>query len=230
MPAYAGLDLASLVDQVRSYVAEPSEGFLTRTEVVRWLNTAQMDFQSKTHYLTTSATTATVAFQQIYGLPDDYQRMQAVFYDGGRIDVVNDDEVIALAGKGNITSPGTPKAYFLRGTAVKEVCLHLWPVPDTAGKTLLLWYEQKPNELIEDTDTSMFGSEWHEALVLFAAARGKQKMRQIREAAQYRDQYQDYVNEAFVRRQRLHSDIPIAQNRFGIYRQDVDLDLLNGRI
>lgn len=209
MGAITGWNLQELIEQVREMLAEPNEGFFPNTTIRTWLNRAQMDFQSRTKILTTITTMDSVASQRVYSLPDDYVRMQMVTYDGSRLRPGTTDELHAIAGSStSLAEVGVPTIYYLRGSATSGLCLWLYKVPGTTGTEIELWYEQKPNELVTDTDRPLFDAEWQEALVLYAARLGHLKERRVVEARDLMAQYMDKVIEGFERHQRLEDDRP----------------------
>lgn len=217
MSTYIGMNAGEMVLQVRSMVGETQEGFFTNLDIKRWLNLGQLDFCQKTRLLTTSSTSESVAGQKKYGLKDDVMFILKVFYDGDKLSPKDLHQILAIVDRGSIDTEGTPRNYYLMGTTDSGLCLFLYPVPQDAGDDIEMWYMQRPDELEEDSDTSLIRPEFHMALCHYACRFARMKRREVTEARDEFAAYMDYVDQANEWRQQMQLDEPIYQKEHEVW-------------
>lgn len=202
------LTLEDMIGEVRSELAEQVSGFLEDAEITRALNQGQLQFAYKTGICTTSSSSLSVLDQKKYGLPGDFLRIQKVFYDGKRIRPLNDHELINLANRSRLDNGGTPRRYYLRGTASSGLCLFLFEVPQTTGDTIEIWYEQSPEALENGADVTIIPRQFHRAPVVFALRRFRLKRGERAFAADLFAEWEDFIAEATSWSDRPHTDEP----------------------
>lgn len=108
-------------------------------------------------------TQTSVANQAAYALPSDLYEIEAVRYDGVRLDGLLTKGELAEANRLD-NQPGTPTHYYLTPTS-----LVLVPAPAESGKTIEVHYNRRPAALAALTDVPELPLEYHELLAYYSA-------------------------------------------------------------
>lgn len=151
-----------------------SGGYFTTTQVNVFLNNAQKEVQKQLlqagemYYLKT-VETATVDDQQDYVLPSDFLKLHRLEYVlSGSTPTTEDTlmlERVTLNSSDRINQKsGTPIAY-----TIKKNRLSLYPIPDTADKTLRLFYSYRVTDMSANSDEPDCPLEFHEYVAILAA-------------------------------------------------------------
>jgi hypothetical protein len=123
---------------------------------------AQTDFRE----LESIAYSATAEGDAIYDLPDDFQRIRAVYLmDTDNNFNLSDLTALPLARYELLdkTAVGTPSIYTVRSNF-----LQVWPWPSANLGNLALYYYAKPATLVNAGDTPQIPSAYHNLLVSYA--------------------------------------------------------------
>ena len=165
------MELSELLTEVRSYIAEPEAGFITDTEITRWLNLAQYDVVNKTECLESKITLSETGSE--FALPSDCLKVKWVLYNGDRLTYIPFTEYLNVSSR---TDTGVVSHYTLR-----RHNLYLCYASDTANE-ITVYYVEIPDELSASDDIP-FNEEdrlvpFHNLLVLYAAYRAKLKARE----------------------------------------------------
>lgn len=203
--------LGEVILAARSEMGEVAETFITRQEIVRWINMGMQDFCARTRLLRTSATTTSVPGVKKYALPDDFGIAEKVFYDGKELEPLDDHQLLQDTDLTNLNLQGTPESYYMRGTAGSVVSLFLHPVPSGALQ-IEAWYVSIPDEVATDDKlvTQIVQAEYVPALIHYAAERGRMKQRMLSDAKVQRQYYEELVMRATARRGQWHLDRPLV--------------------
>lgn len=87
-----------------------------------------------------------------------------VRYDGDLLELIDEDDIA------DKTSTGAPNYFYVDGGTVK-----LYPVPDTAAKSIVIEYVKEPAALVADDDVSELNASAQELACVWAAAKCKGK-------------------------------------------------------
>lgn len=149
-------------------------GYFTNTQVNAFLNNSQKEVQKQLlqagemYYLKTAETT-TVSAQQDYVFPSDFLKLHRLEYVlSGSTPTTEDTQMLqrVTLNQTNLidSKSGTPMAY-----TVKKNRFSLYPIPDTSGKTLRLYYSYRIVDMVADGDTPDVPDEFSEYIALLAS-------------------------------------------------------------
>lgn len=149
-------------------------GYFTNTQVNVFINNAQKEVQKQllqageTYYLKT-VETVTVDGQQDYVLPTDFLKLHRLEYVlSGSTPTTEDVSMLqrVTLNQSDIvsTKEGSPIAY-----ALKQDRFSLYPIPDTANKTLRLYYSYLVVDMANNSDEPDIPEEFHEYIAILAA-------------------------------------------------------------
>lgn len=155
-------------------ISTGSGGYFTTTQVDVFLNNALQETQKQLlqagelYYLKT-VETVTVAGQQDYVLPTDFLKLHRLEYVlSGTTPTTEDVQMLQWVSLNQSdiisTRQGTPISY-----ALKQDRFSLYPIPDTANKTLRLYYSYRIANLVNTTDVPDIPKEFHEYIAILAA-------------------------------------------------------------
>jgi len=183
------LNFGALRTQVRVKLVESSEGFFEDSDIDTWINQAQLDIARETELLQGIFTGNITASDETYTLPDDcFSVIKAYYLLNGQyreLENYSEDEYFS---KNTLVS--TPTHYL-----VWQDSLYLYPTPASAVTNgYRIRYCVMPSELTDTSDMPFLGYKrfypYHKVIVLYAAARGKEKEGETQEALLLEQQYQ----------------------------------------
>jgi hypothetical protein len=161
--------LLDIVTAVRDEISEPQPGFVSDTELKRWINRANYDLADAAGVESTTAQTITTSTDvESYALNADAGLVEQV----ERVDPSNSNlftilTPLSLAERAS--DHGSPRGYFVLGSSLYTV-----PKPD-AAYTLRVWYARIGVTLVADGDTPIIPARFHDLLTLFAVSQAKRK-------------------------------------------------------
>jgi len=211
--AVSGLDLQTLKKEVRNRLVEPSEGFFSDEEITRWINLAQVDIVRKTGVLKAVVTGDSLASVKEYSLPADFLNLLVMSYK--------------IAGKWTRLKYYTIEEYWEKDDSIEGIpeyfsmldsSFFLFPKPkDAITDVYRLVYLQAPQKMEAATDMPFSNNAilypYHELIVLYATARGKEKEGELEEAIANHTQYQNEL--AFMR-----GELRDSQKHYRMKRSD----------
>lgn len=162
--------LADLKNMIGSGVTVSDAGLKT------WINDAYLTAVDEVHkanpdYFAKKSSTATIASQGEYLLPDDFDKAIMVNVQYGSqwfrakpMPNVNFTGVLADSTTSNGYSTADPYYYILNGA------IGLMPIPSESGQTISLWYTYTPAEMTSDSDEPALPVKYHHILKLGAYA------------------------------------------------------------
>lgn len=176
--------LAQLRTAVRDEISEPTPGFVSNTEVDRWLNRANYDLiDAGAIQSTTSQSITTVDGTETYDLSSDAGLVEQVEL----VDASDSTEFTILRPlsieERHTDGKGEPHGYYVQNTKLVVV-----PIPD-ATYTLRVWYTRAGVTLALDADVPIIPARFHDLLTLFAVSQAKRKS----DDPSYVTYLQDYV-------------------------------------
>jgi hypothetical protein len=172
-------------------------GYFTNTQVNVFLNNAQKEVQKQLlqagemYYLKTVETT-TVANQQDYILPSDFLKLHRLEYVvSGSTAITEDTKMMQrlTLNQSDMFSVkvGMPSAY-----TIKKNRFSLYPIPDTASKTLRLFYSYRVADMSGNTDEPDVVGEFIEYIAILAAETCM--IKDDRSSAALMEKKQSYLN------------------------------------
>jgi len=211
--AVIALDLQTLKKEVRNRLVEPNEGFFSDEEITRWINLAQIDIVRKTGSLKAVLTGDSLASVKEYSLPSDFLNLLVMSYKVGgkwkRLKYYTIDEYWEK----DDSIEGIPE-YF----SMLDSSFFLFPKPkDAITDVYRLVYLQAPQKMEAATDMPFSNNTilypYHELIILYATARGKEKEGELEEAIANHTQYQNEL--AFMR-----GELRDSQKHYRMKRSD----------
>lgn len=215
------LTAGDLISDVRSAVAEPNEGYYTNAEILRWLNLGCLEFAARTRLLTTSAITGSILGQSRYNLPDDYLRMEKVFYNGTELEPADSHELFATTTFDDLTLQGQVEVYYIRGTSSTAASMNLWRVPANNGEAIEVWYVQRPDAMVNTSDPFPFRMEWANAILEFAISRAHRKQRQLADSNLALAKFEEYCIQGEQARSEFHLHRPLQAKSGALWENPV---------
>lgn len=166
------MNVGELVTAVQRQFGDDSGIQITQTDIIRWLNQAQIDIVRKTGCLQDHKQTDSVANDGSYTLPEDTISVRRVTYNdkvllSTTLDVADQDWGSRDVSPG---VSGTPEFYYLWNNFI-----YLHPRPSAAVLGALdIWYIRTPATLVGVNDIPEIPAKFHEMLVRYALARAKE--------------------------------------------------------
>ena len=151
-------------------------GFVTDTQIVAWLNTAQRELCTQGRILLSQWTGATVSGQSDYSVPSDYLEIMACFLYRTTGDMAKRLLPLRPIVERDPAHPtGTPQRAFIHGANVSgnnSFIVILEPIPDFSGTAdLEIWGKQLPKTMVSGAQDPEVATQWQDGMVHFAASR-----------------------------------------------------------
>lgn len=160
--------------------------------------------------------TGTVSSNQV-AVPSDYLSMFVLIINTTVSQIVinvNDEISLKDWERFYLYQSNRPKFYVWDFSGVKQINL---VGSSQNGQTYKLYYFKKPTtELANNTDTSLHREEFREASAFYAASQLMQQIGKYTQAAQFREQYQMYVDRAYEIQSREFIDADRSTPDFGV--------------
>lgn len=138
--------LSDVQDYVKRQFGDESGVQLLDTDIIRWVNQAQMEIVNKNPMIQATAVQDAVSGQQTYDIPPDMVQIESVMWDGNILEPQSFEGIRSQLGVDNNT-PGTPMYWYTWANKI-----YLWPVP-TEVLTISVNYSQNPTSVTSSTDT-----------------------------------------------------------------------------
>lgn len=164
------MTLLDIITAVRDEISEPTPGFVSNTEIKRWINRAYYDLLDAARVeATSSQSVTTAAGTENYALTSDAGLVEQVeLIDQSDPDAFTILRPLALEER-DTDGRGRPQGYYVNGSN-----LVLVPMPD-AVYTGRVWYTRAGITLSADGDTPIIPARFHDLLTLFAVSQAKRK-------------------------------------------------------
>jgi hypothetical protein len=152
------MTFGELITETYQMMRDPSRTKFNLASVKQRLNNAEQRYCVLTKYTKKKdISISTVAAQQEYALPSDYNSLIAVFYNGDILSQVNvEDTVYSTA------NSGTPSNFYVRMTQIG-----LDPIPSGIG-TLTIVYHTIGGDMLADIDAPIIPEADHNYLIQYA--------------------------------------------------------------
>lgn len=144
----SSMTLADVIAYVKRQFGDESGVQITDEDITRWTNQAQVEIVNKNPMIQATATTSTVAGQQVYDintLVPDMIQLESVLVDGYILSPENFENIREQLGPDQSTQ-GVPLYWYVWANQI-----YLWPVP-SAVKTLAINYSKKPSRVASSAD------------------------------------------------------------------------------
>lgn len=130
-------------------------------------------------------TFSTVGGTQLYALPDDFQRVRLLRYNGQKC--FPKDIISLKADDPNMNSTGSPYWYYIYGDNIG-----LYPIPNTTGTMDLEYFKTLP--ALTTSQDSDLPTDFDDAIMAYAAMRLMRGVGKNDMVASFREQYEDQLN------------------------------------
>lgn len=137
---------------------------ITDEDILRWINDAMRDICLNNNLLEKKSTTAVVANQQDYSIPNDLLTLHTVRYGTLKLSAFSLQEADEFISQESANT-GDPLYYSLWANT-----LSLYPIPTTAATSLTLFYTRTPLAVTSLADTPEIPAAYHLRLVEYCIA------------------------------------------------------------
>jgi len=186
------------ISDARSLLDEPVEAFYLDSEIVRWLNDADVIFAQEAEFTEFSSTANIVADQREYALPSTLTRIKAVYVNGNLVDPIDikDEATFTNSGIANaaLATLGVVSYFRQFGTNIL-----LFPTPTSAitdGLKVIYYGTVAAIGAASSTATSALPVAFHDAASYYAAYKGKLKRQEYDKAAALQTIFKGRITDA----------------------------------
>lgn len=182
------MNTAAVIRKVQRAFGDSNEIVITKTDIVDWINEAQIEIVRETGYRSTSSATAASTF--IGGKTiADMLLCKSVTYDDRRLTLVGDDYVFNLQMQEEAYDE--PQYYYMQG-----ISIHLWPEPEASDSTsVTVLYVDAPTDLADDTGTLDLPVTYHEDIVRFCIMRAHERNENFRASEKAEQQFKEHIGQ-----------------------------------
>jgi hypothetical protein len=142
---------------------------VTDPDLVRWINSAQVEIVSKNQVLVADATTPSVSNQYDYDISAlNIQTIHSIHYNGSRLEAISfvDFERVYLKDDPNRTSSGTPEVWAKWGNTIT-----LYPTPSNDGDSIKIYYYGLPATITSLSDSLSLPDNYYERILEYVLAK-----------------------------------------------------------
>ena len=153
----------NVIDHVKRQFGDESGVQVTDADIIRWINTGQVEILNKNPILKARAATSTVSGQYEYTLPTDILRIQSIMYNGSPIRYMSFQEAQEYVVNNDPlrTKSGSPTVWFEWAGA-----LNLFPTPDVSSDdALVIYYVKVPTAVTTGTDLLSVPDTYYNAML-----------------------------------------------------------------
>lgn len=192
-----------IIDQVRAALVEPVAGFWSDTELLGWINRAELDFNNRTRILESKAVTGTISGQIEYPLPSNCLSVRLVLFNDADTASGQTPNWVRiypsnLEKSGQQTpnflntssgATGTPRSYVIWGRT-----LLLTPPPlVTAGSNITMFYKAKPIPVALASAQLNLDDSFKDGIIAYVLWKAYEKEQEVDKAAAQQGVYETYV-------------------------------------
>lgn len=192
-----------IIDQVRSTLVEPVAGFWTDTELLGWINRAELDFNNRTHILEGKATTGTQAGIIEYPLPSNCLSVRLVLYNNADTASGQTPNWVRVY-PSNLEKQGQQSPNFLntstgalgapRSYSIWGRNLMLYPPPDiTDGANLVMYFKAKPIPIGAPSAQMNLDDSFKDGLIAYVLWKAYEKEQEVDKSLAQQQIYETYV-------------------------------------
>jgi len=164
------MNLGQIIISVQRQFGDESGAQITRSDIVRWSNDAQVDIVRKTECLQVHSETDVIKDDGSYDVPFDFIKLRRVTFDGKRLARVELEELDNLNSDQSNSNSSYPEMFYVWGRKI-----WLYPKPSKSGTgNLDVYYVKMPNELVSDQDVPEIPTHLHEDIIRFCLIRAKE--------------------------------------------------------
>lgn len=158
-------------------VGVDTAGYVTDTQILAWLNTAQRELCTQGRILLSQWTGTTVLGQSDYSVPTDYLEIMACFlYRTAGDSAKRLLPLRPIVERDPAHPSGSPLRAFIHGANVSgnnSYVVILEPIPDAnaSAPDLEVWGKQLPKTMVSGGQDPEVATQWQDGMVHFAASR-----------------------------------------------------------
>lgn len=190
-----------IITQVRSALVEPVPGFWTDSELLSWINRAELDFNNRTHILEGKNFTATQQGISEYPLPSNCLSVTAMLLNTA---VAGDDPNWQRIMPSNLEKTMQQNPNFLstvtdsqapaRSYMIWGRTFYLSPTPDTTGSgNLVLFFKAKPIPLALASQQLNLDDSFQDGLIAYVLWKAWEKEQEVEKSEKQEMIYEKYV-------------------------------------
>lgn len=138
--------VADVMTYTKRQFGDESGAQLVDSDIIRWINQAQMEIVNKTPIIQATATQTTVPGTQKYPIPADLIQLESVSFGNNYLQQTDFDTIRAQSNANGTYQADCPQYWYVWANQI-----YLWPVPSTA-KTLEVNYSKAPTAVTTGSD------------------------------------------------------------------------------
>lgn len=190
------MQLSELITRVRKQLGDETSAEHSDSDIVGWINEAQLDIARKTETLQSHSQIDNIEDEECYGVPADFIKLRRVTYNGVLLKPTTLEKLDSFYPNRDKDGPVTGVAAYYYVWANK---LYLYPAPEEAGTGLLdIWYTRAPIDLSATAPSASpeIPIHFHRDLVVFAVAKGKEAQEEQGISNSMLDRYEVNLSQA----------------------------------
>lgn len=189
-PTRTGADIALAVKRM---FGDESGVQLVDADIIRWVNEAQVEINSKNKVLKKRASISAVPSQSAYILPSSYhiRQIESVHFDGRPLKSLTfaqaEQDIMAVDPK--LTEIGTPDCWYEWAGEIT-----LWPKPETDDQ-ITVYFTEEPTPIVALTDTLSLPDKYFSSIRDYVLAQAYEMDESIDVALRKQEQFGNSVLE-----------------------------------
>lgn len=199
--------LSTLRTSVRRLINEEdsSDSHFTDDEINDYLNQATMFLGTQMEWPLQTSIASSVQDQALYSLPSDFISLVDVYFDNGKLDVLEREDLSAINPRWQDSDSGTPQYIYKADNAV----IGLYPPPNSANSNLniQIQYIQVPATLSGDSDVPDIHTAFQMCLPFYAAFLCETKLGNDKKAQTDLTYYESHKKALMSKLQRFSDDL-----------------------
>jgi hypothetical protein len=183
--------VSDIQTRVKREFGDEESAFISDSDILRWINDAQLDIARKTKTFEVTSQVLSTANTAFYFLPGDFLTMSRVTFEGKTLRFVSREELDQRYPNRDKDYPvGTPEFFHIAKKAI-----YLYPAPEMTGQVLALTYKQRPTELTLTTEELSVPVEFQLEVLSYCMARAYNMDGQVVVARDHMGAYEKNVIE-----------------------------------
>jgi hypothetical protein len=161
--------VADIAADIKRTFGDESGVQVTDADILRWVNSAQVEIVSKNQILVADATTPSIANIYDYDVSSlNIQTIHSIHYNGSRLEGISfvDFESNILSGDPNRTSTGVPSLWAKWGNTIT-----LYPTPSSDGDAIKIYYFGLPATVSALSETLSLPDNYYERILEYVLSK-----------------------------------------------------------
>lgn len=179
--------MSDVLTYVKRQFGDESGTQLTDSDIIRWINDAQIEIVTQIQPIKAEATTDIVADQAKYDMAGlNIYRIESIHYRGRKLPNKSwSDAESHITTNGNFTDSGEPSFWYMWGDRVT-----LWPIPPSGqANGMTVYYSASPTPVTVSADTLSLSDKHYQAICAYVMAEAFEMDEEFNQAAERRQYF-----------------------------------------